>query len=255
MASKNRNAEWLLSLVALAAGGAAPILMLLSATTYVMVRGLPPAPDMMAMMMNLIMMAHKAMALYLPWVLIPSLIILGLVILYSSTQFPRLFNRIWAGLAAGFVASFALDAIRYPVGVGMETLPGDLPTMFGMMITGTMPATAGVIFIGYVYHFLNGASFGLIYTLIAGKVKWYWGLAWGLIVELLMMTTPPMLVMGVGPFGINPPWWPKLFLTTLAAHVAFGVILGLLAQRWVKEESTLFHLFTRPAESRTAYTG
>ncbi len=59
------------------------------------------------------------------------------------------------------------------------------------------------------------------------------------------MVTPPMLLMGVGPFGINTgaPWY---FLTTLAAHMAFGAVLGLLAEKFVKERGSILVLL-RPA--------
>ncbi|MCZ6505075.1 MAG: hypothetical protein O6834_03720, partial [Actinobacteria bacterium] len=46
-------------------------------------------------------------------------------------------------------------------------------------------------------HFLNGANFGLFYTFVWGKRRSYaiavmWATLWLLIVELGMMTLPPM---------------------------------------------------------------
>ncbi len=241
------NAELFWTLLALVTGN--PIFMLLLRASNKTGQPMPPAEDMMQMMMNIVMTVHQFMAWYLPYVLIPSLVILLLITLYSRTRYPRLFNRIIAGLGAGALGTIALDIFRYPLGVQLGGLPGDLPTMFGMFITGTMPATTAVILIGYLYHFLNGAGFGLTYTLIAGKAKWYWGLVWALIIEILMMTTPPLLIMGVGPFGINPPWWPKLFLTSLIAHISLGIALGLLAERFVKEKGTIFAILRSRPES------
>ena len=231
------DAEPFWTLIALLSGGVAPIGLLLVSTSITMAR--QPA-DMMAMLMSI----NSVMSSYMPF-LILALLVLAIVLIFSYKSYPRLFNRAITGLWVGAVATIALDAIRYPIGVGLKTLPGDMPTMFGKFIFGTDDVTAGILLVGYLYHFLNGADFGIVYTLIAGKARWYWGVVWGLIIEALMMTTPPMLLMGVGPFGINTgaPWY---FLTTLAAHIAFGTVLGLLAERFVKEEGTILEVL-RPA--------
>src|SRR5260370_4208744 len=108
-----------------------------------------------------------------------------------------------------------------------------MPTMFGQMITGDMRRTPGVLFIGYLYHAINGATFGLMYVLLAGKAPWFWGIAWGFFFELGMMTMPPVPMMA-GPFG-RFGFWPRLFLVSLVAHIVLGTILGVLAQAWVRD--------------------
>ena len=90
-------------------------------------------------------------------------------------------------------------------------------------------------------HFLNGANFGLIYAFVWGKRKnarsaVLWATSWLLLMELGMMTAPPMGPM-VGPFGTNYAW-PELFILTFIAHVAFGVVLGLLTQHFLKDEDS-----------------
>lgn len=112
--------------------------------------------------------------------------------------------------------------------------------MFGQMMTGRMDKGLGVLLAGYTYHGLNGATFGLMFTLLAGKVRWPWGLAWGLFFELGMMTLPPVPMIA-GPFGIYG-FWPWLFIVSFIAHVVFGVILGVLAERWVQDKGTLLAL-------------
>ena len=52
--------------------------------------------------------------------------------------------------------------------------------------------------------------------------------------ELGMMTAPPMGPM-VGMFGVRYAW-PQLFLVTLVAHIAFGIVLGLLVQHFLSDE-------------------
>lgn len=56
------------------------------------------------------------------------------------------------------------------------------------------------------------------------------GGGWGIVVWLLMMITPPLLIMGVGPFGVY--FGLGLVVTTFTAHVVYGAVLGWLAERW-----------------------
>lgn len=61
-----------------------------------------------------------------------------------------------------------------------------------------------------------------------------WATIWALILELGMMTGPPMGPM-VGLFGVNYAW-PQLFLLTFVAHVVFGIAMGLLMQHFLSDE-------------------
>jgi hypothetical protein len=190
-------------------------------------------------MMEMMMSVHAVMRAYMPFLAV-SLILFAAVLSLAITSIPGCSTGLYGPVGrSGGNHRPGCDSL--PHGVGLKTLPADMPTMFGKLIFGTDSVTAVILIVGYLYHFLNGASFGLVYTVLAGKVAWYWGIVWGLIIEVLMMTTPPMLLMGVGPFGVNTgaPWY---FLTTLAAHIAFGAVLGLLAERFVKEKGGLWAL-------------
>ncbi|MBI2939198.1 MAG: hypothetical protein HYY04_02070 [Chloroflexi bacterium] len=259
-------AELWLSVLALLAGGIVPVFALLVAATIglfappigpeqmaMMPKDMPQMmlsrimwPDQVAMAMAMpgnlmamlggMMAAQPAMAGYTTYVLLPALVILGVVYLYARANHPGLANCILAGLAAGAVASIGLDVVRL-TGFSLRWMPANLPPMFGMLILGPMssPVQAGIV--GYLYHFLNGASFGLIYALAVGRGRLSWGIGWGIVIWLLMMVTPPVLMMGVGPFGIN--FGPGLVVTTLIAHIVYGAALGWLAERWVCVEGPL----------------
>lgn len=202
----------------------------------------PPQPAMQEPMMKGM---HAFMAGYIRYAMLPALAVLVAVWLYASGNYPRLANRIAAGAAASFAASLGLDVVRL-IGVSMGAFPGDMPTMIGQMIVGRMSPDAGVRLAGYTYHLLlNGTTFGIMYTVLAGKAHWGWGLAWGLFFELGMMTLPPVAMMA-GPFGIHG-FWPALFIASFVAHVVYGVILGVLAQRWVRDRGTIASVLTRPA--------
>jgi hypothetical protein len=184
--------------------------------------------------------AHAFARVYLWVALIPSLVVLLGIALYSRGRFPDLFNRIWAGLAAGAVATVFLDFFRM-MGVIHGWLPSDTPPFFGKLILGPQAPVGAVLAVGFLYHFLNGASFALPYALLFGRPRWYWGIAWALIYELGMMTLPPMAPL-FGPFG-SKTGSPAFFLITLVAHIAFGAVLGLLVERWVKRPGSLLTVF------------
>ena len=217
-------------LLALLTGGVAPILLLvLSTGNALWVQGLTRMPEVLAS-------AHAFARVYLGAVLIPSLVILLGVLFYSRGRYPDLFNRLWAGLAAGAVATVFLDFFRM-MGVIHGWLPSDTPPFFGKLILGPQAPLGAALTVGFLYHFLNGASFGLPYAVLFGKPRWYWGIAWALIYELGMMTLPPMAPL-FGPFG-SKTGSPAFFLITLVAHIAFGAVLGLLVERWVKRPGSI----------------
>jgi hypothetical protein len=221
----------ILPLIALLTGGAAPIFMLLLSTGVAeWVQGLTKMPEVL-------MSAHAFARVYLWAALIPSLVVLLGIALYSRKRHPDLYNRIWAGLAAGAVATVFLDFFRM-MGVIHGWLPSDTPPFFGKLILGPQAPVGAVLTVGFLYHFLNGASFALPYALLFGRPRWYWGMAWALIYELGMMALPPMAPL-FGPFG-SKTGGPGFFLITLVAHIAFGAVLGLLVERWVKRPGSIF---------------
>jgi hypothetical protein len=166
----------------------------------------------------------------------------------------RLTNRFWVGAWAGAAATGLLDAFRL-TGFHLGWMPGNMPRMFGVLILDRMALgpSLGSDVLGYLYHYWVGACFGLTYTLLAGRAQWWGGLVWGLIIEVGMMVTPPMVVaMDTGYFGVK--FGPGLFVTSLTAHVAFGVALGLLAERYVRHRGTILALlgsWWHPIETRT----
>ncbi len=174
------------------------------------------------------------------YVLLPSLVLFPFVWLVAvASGHARLTNRLWVGLWTGAAATGVLDAIRL-TGFHLGWMPGNMPRMFGVLILDRMALgpMLGSDVLGYVYHYWVGACFGLTYTLLAGRVRWWGGLVWGLIIEIGMMVTPPMVVaMDTGYFGVK--FGPGLFGTSLTAHVAFGIALGLLAERYVVYRGTL----------------
>ncbi len=221
----------ILALAAFVAGGAAPIQIITLSFGYAQyVKRIGMGP-------RVITVAHDFATWYIPLIYLPALIALAAIALYSRRHYPELFRRIWVGFGMGAVATIALDAVRQ-AGVIHGWLPADTFVMFGKMASGS-PKFAVYYPTGILVHYLNGANFGLFYSFVWGKRKSYaaavgWATFWLLIVELGMMTLPPMAPI-VGLFGVNYAW-PQLFLLTLVAHLMFGLALGILVQHFLTDK-------------------
>jgi hypothetical protein len=231
-AESANNKRTLLAVLAFIAGGAVPIQLVTLSFGYAQyVRGIPKGPELLPT-------AHAFAEWYVPLVYLPALALLAGIALYSRRRWPDLTRRIVVGLAAGAIGTLALDAARQ-AGVIHGWLPGDTPVMFGKLVAGPEASFALFYPVGLFVHYLNGANFGLFYAFVWGKRGSYrsaalWGTVWLLIVELGMMTLPPMGPM-TGLFGTEFSW-PGLFLVTLVAHVLTGLTVGLLTELWLTDE-------------------
>ncbi|MFN8006793.1 MAG: hypothetical protein U0V70_07190 [Terriglobia bacterium] len=79
----------------------------------------------------------------------------------------RLAGAVWRGAGAGALATLALEAIRYP-GFRLGFMPGNLPELMGVLLLDRFaagPSTASNV-AGFTYHFWNGASFGILFSVI-----------------------------------------------------------------------------------------
>lgn len=179
------------------------------------------------------------------WALIPSAVLLVLVGGVAHARgYDRLTNRIWTGVWVGAATTAALDFFRLQSFL-LGLLPGNLPRMFGVLILDTMatgPTPLSDV-VGGLYHYWASACFGLTYALIMGRTRWWGGLVWGLIIEVGMMTTPPMVIaMDTGYFGLRAGHglFNGVFIGSLIPHISYGVALGLLLERYVRHEATMF---------------
>jgi hypothetical protein len=81
--------------------------------------------------------------------------------------------------------------------------------------------------VGWIYHFSNGITFGVMYMAMigdAGRRSWLWAIALAAGLELAMLFTPYTSF-----FGINQT--ARFVVVTLVAHIIFGVALGLYSRR------------------------
>ena len=188
--------------------------------------------------------------------IIPSVIAIFAIGILSRSKFPLFSSRLFIGMAAGAAASFALEAIRIPGYMFTKWIPMDsMISLPGLLLTEKITSLSEVkqvimqsgvpmnlytapidaFFAGGLWHFWNGATFGIIYALLIGKGKWWYGMIWAFIIEIGMMIAPYLIIMK-GPFGIEHMDGYNIFVITLIAHLAFGAVLGIIVQKWKKDE-------------------
>lgn len=164
--------------------------------------------------------------------LLPAAVLLlaTLTLLYRSGG--SLAKTAAAGLAAGAVATVALEAIRMP-GFWLGFMPGNLPRLMGVLLLDQFASGPSLEsdLAGWAYHFWNGASFGLIYVLVFGTCRRWVGAIFGVLLGFGFMLSPVVSALGVGFLGLE---FSKGFpLTVTAAHAAFGLALGWLTSEWL----------------------
>jgi hypothetical protein len=150
----------------------------------------------------------------------------------------------WAGWATfGFVATVVLTGIMVASQIlGLSRM--DLPLILGTVFVED-PDRARVI--GFLVHLVNGQIFAVLYAAafsLIGWATWWLGALFGLVHGLAALTVIIPLLPGVhprmasersgpeldavlgppGPLGLNYGRETPIF--TVAAHVAYGAILG-----------------------------
>jgi hypothetical protein len=186
--------------------------------------------------------------------LIPATIILILIaILDRLFGDQRLWKNILIGAIGGLLAAFAYDLFRLPWVIGASDHLGPqwlrLPLFkvfpqFGAMIlaqpySSSIPEsqyTLSAHLIGWIYHFSNGITFGIMYMAIIGeatKRSWLWAILLAAGLELAMLFTPYTSFFGIGLTAL-------FVIVTLSAHTIFGITLGLYAKAKAIQSQILF---------------
>jgi len=139
-------------------------------------------------------------------------------------------RRLYAGFAAGLVATLAYDAVR---GAIMLAVPGDfnpfraLPN-FGALILDTSAQTTGAHVAGWLYHFWNGISFAVNYALVAGGARFYYAFVWAMFLETMTLLVYP------NAFAVSRS--DAAFVgVSFVGHAVYGTTMGVLCRQWLSE--------------------
>jgi hypothetical protein len=180
---------------------------------------------------------RSSMDVLAKFALLPSIAVVGVFLGFLYRRHDPLARLVAVGLGAGAVATLGLEAIRLP-GFWLGFMPGNLPRLMGVLLLdqfATGPTLRSDI-AGWVYHFGNGASFGLIYVLVFGTCRRWVGAVYGVLLGFGFMFSPVVAALGVGFLGLE---FSRGFpITVTLAHAAFGGVLGWLSARWVGFEAS-----------------
>ena len=178
------------------------------------------------------LVAHVFGILPMPFFLeifgIPSLLAMYALAAYAKKINARMLtNGLWVGLWAGLVATVVYDGVRYLVQhAHLFGYSGFVPIlMFGGWITGRPMTSVAAKIAGWSYHYWNGATFGVIYTLAAGRTAWWWGVGYGVLMECCMLGLFPMFL------KINNTF--DFVAISMIGHLFYGATLGFLSQRYL----------------------
>lgn len=160
-------------------------------------------------------------------ILLPGVILLALLTLWArATGRAGLYTRILAGLWAGSVATLAYDAVRVPIALSGVPVFKAI-SYFGTVLTGQAAPTAMSELAGWMYHLSNGVGFGLMYTFLVSRPRWWTAVLWGLGLEAAMLVTPYAEVFG---YRVSPGF----IAITVGAHAVYGMTLWVALDYWAR---------------------
>jgi hypothetical protein len=176
------------------------------------------------------------MTVVLSFVALPGVILAaGIVGWAARGPHPALYRRVLLGLGVGAVATATYDLVRL---LAQTVLPLDfnafaIHARFGELIIDQPRTTLAAQVVGWAYHISNGLTFAICYVLVAGRARWWYGLAYGTVLEGLMVTMYPSA------FGVSRG--DEAFLTiSFIGHATYGATVGLLAQRYNEPAPAFF---------------
>ena len=180
-------------------------------------------------------------------VLLPSTAAVVVLALVGDVSMRR---AIVVGAVGGTLAAVAYDLFRLPFVVAAADHTGPawlrLPLFkvfprFGAMIlarpyTPTQTDSQFTLLahvVGWAYHFSNGATFGIMYVALIGdpsRRSWAWAVVAAAGLEAALLATPYTSFFGIAQT-------PRFVVVTLAAHLVFGVVLGVYVRQVCRRRS------------------
>jgi hypothetical protein len=168
-----------------------------------------------------------AMPYAISYVTLPGMLVLLCVLVWVKVVNRRLLlNRLLIGTIGGVLGLLAYDVGRWLI----QTLfPLDFDAFrpilsFGSLITGDPVTSLSAAAAGWAYHISNGLTFALVYALVAGPARWWYGLIWGGILEVGMILVYPVLFSQIN--------YEPFLVVSIVGHVLYGSVLGLCCERY-----------------------
>ena len=182
------------------------------------------------------------MSFFTPFIFLPAFVALCVFAVFDRVRGAgHVWRAVWIGLLAGLLAAVAYDVFRLPFVFakewGIDSIVPPLKLFkvfprFGAMVLGQpieqAEYSSAAQIIGWIYHFSNGATFGVMYLALIGdgqRRHWGWAVLFALGLELAMLLSPY-------PQVFNITLTARFVIVTIAAHAIFGAGLGLTVRWW-----------------------
>lgn len=133
--------------------------------------------------------------------------------------------RVRAGFVAGIIGTAAYDISRFFLIkiTGIRFWPFDIFNIFGKAVLGEAAQGFWVAPVGVAFHFLNGITFAISYTILFGSRGIFYGILWALGLEMLMVTVYPQ--------WLNIKLINEFLSVSVFGHIVYGATVGLVAKK------------------------
>ena len=158
------------------------------------------------------------------FVVFPSAVILVGVMLVArgrETRMHEFARLLLVGATWGFAATLFYDAVRPLLRLvfGFDFNPYRAMPLFGSLMTGLPESAPAAVVAGWIYHFWNGTSFGMMFSLVRPRGGIAEGLVWAMGLQALMMAVYPHFLQA----RLADPGF---LWSGIVGHALWGVVLG-----------------------------
>jgi hypothetical protein len=135
------------------------------------------------------------------------------------------------GFVGGLAGTIAYDLARVPFHLAGQRIFAPI-SIYGVWIADASVSSRFTEVLGWSYHFSNGITFGIMYTLFMRRRHWGWAVLWGCLLETGAILSPFAQIFNLSGnyYGIGIAY---------LGHVAYGLPLGYLAYKWDTTRSTV----------------
>lgn len=163
---------------------------------------------------------------------IPTYIIL-IIFWFALYRGPRsqISDAIAIGAIGGFLGVIAYDVARIPfVFAGYRIFAQN--SSYGLWILDAEFSTRYSLVAGWMYHFLNGTLFGIMYAIFLRGRHWLWAIIWAFLLETIALVSPYGPIYHITRSNL-------LVIVAYYGHVAYALPLGLMVYHWDKTAAWL----------------
>ena len=158
----------------------------------------------------------------------PSYIALLLVWLYTRRSKHAMIRAISEtlviGALGGFLGTAAYDVVGIPFALGGMGvfIPNDI---YGLWILDASTSSRFTKTVGWLYHFANGMTLGIMYALFMRGRHWAFAVAWAFLLETIARISPYGVIFHLAGTSMLVP-------VVYFRQLGYGLPLGFMVMRW-----------------------